>query len=107
MVNSELSAAVAFDGEKPAGLRQNQRLTTRLTFESKRNVLKVQRGGFLEAEGGRGCYVVDGKMATRRAIRTGAMSISEVEIVDGLKEGDTIVVSDTTPFQHATNVMLR
>ncbi|HEX3583038.1 MAG TPA: efflux RND transporter periplasmic adaptor subunit [Thermoanaerobaculia bacterium] len=107
VVNSELPAAVAFDGEKPAGLRQNQRLTTRLTFESKQNVLKVQRGGFLEAEGGRACYVVEGKMATRREIKTGATSIGEVEILNGLKEGDTIVVSDTTPFQHATNVMLR
>ena len=67
VVNSELAAAVAFDGEKPPGLRQNQRLTTRLTFESKQNVLKVQRGGFLEAEGGRACYVIDGKMATHRA----------------------------------------
>ncbi|HEY2321463.1 MAG TPA: efflux RND transporter periplasmic adaptor subunit [Thermoanaerobaculia bacterium] len=107
VVNSELAASVAFAGAPPAGLRQNQRLTTRLTFESKQNVLKVQRGGFLEAEGGRACYVVDGKMATRREIRTGATSVSEVEILSGLKEGDTIVVSDTTPFQHATNVMLR
>jgi HlyD family secretion protein len=107
VVNSELAAAVSFDGEKPQGLRQNQRLTTRLTFESKNNVLKVQRGGFLEAEGGRACYVVDGKTATRREIRTGATSVGEVEILNGLKEGETIVVSDTTPFQHATNVMLR
>ncbi|HEY2829784.1 MAG TPA: efflux RND transporter periplasmic adaptor subunit [Thermoanaerobaculia bacterium] len=107
VVNSELAAAVAFDGEKPPGLRQNQRLTTRLTFESKHNVLKVQRGGFLEAEGGRAAYVVDNKMATRREIRTGSTSIGEVEILNGLKEGETIVVSDTTPFQHATNVMLR
>ena len=107
VVNSEVVATVAFDGELPPGLKQNQRLTTRLTFESKHDVLKAPRGGFLEAEGGRAAYVVDGKMATRRDIVTGASSTAEVEIIKGLNAGETIVVSDTSAFQHAKNVMLR
>jgi len=106
VVNSEVRATIAFDGEKPEGLKQNQRLTTRLTFESKRNVLKVTRGAFLES-GGRSAYVVEGGMASRRAIATGASSVSEIEIVAGLKEGETIVVSDTGPFGNAATVMLR
>ncbi|MFP5247242.1 MAG: efflux RND transporter periplasmic adaptor subunit, partial [Thermoanaerobaculia bacterium] len=107
VVNNQIVATVAFAGEQPAGLKQNQRLTTRLTFESKRNVIKVARGAFIEAEGGRAAYVVDGKMATRREIVTGATSVGEVEILQGLKEGETIVVSDTSSFQDAKNVMLR
>lgn len=107
VVGNQVIATVAFDGEKPQGLKQNQRLTTRLTFESKRNVLKVARGAFLEAEGGRAAYVVDGEMAARRDIVTGATSVGEVEIVRGLNEGEKVVVSDTTPFAHAKNVMVR
>jgi HlyD family secretion protein len=107
VVNSEVVATVAFDGDRPEGLKQNQRLTTRLTFDSKKNVLKVQRGQFLEAEGNRAAYVVDGKMATRREIQTGASSVGEIEIVSGLREGEQIVLSDTSSFQHAKNVMLR
>lgn len=107
VVNGQVVATVAFDGDKPQGLKQNQRLTTRLTFESKRNVVKVQRGPFLEAESSRAAYVVDGRMATRRAIETGATSVGEVEIVRGLKEGESIVLSDTSLFQDAKIVMLR
>ena len=107
VVNSQVVATVAFDGEQPQGLRQNQRLTTRLTFESKRNVLKVTRGAFLEADGGRAAYVVENEMATRREITTGSSSIGEIEIVKGLKEGETIVLSDTSVFGNAKNVMLR
>jgi HlyD family secretion protein len=107
VVNSQVVAMVAFDGEQPQGLRQNQRLTTRLTFESKRDVLKVARGAFLEADGGRAAYVVQNKMATRRDIVTGASSVGEVEIVKGLSEGETIVLSDTGVFGSAKNVMLR
>jgi HlyD family secretion protein len=107
VVNSQVVATVAFDGERPEGLRQNQRLSTRLTFESKRDVLKVSRGAFVEAGGGRSAWVVDGKMATRREIQTGVSSIGEVEIVRGLTAGERIVVSDTSGFGEAKSVMLR
>jgi HlyD family secretion protein len=107
VVNGQVMATIAFAGEQPVGLKQNQRLNTRLTFESKRNVVKVARGAFLESEGGTAAYVVDGKMAVRREIVTGASSIGEIEIVKGLKEGETIVVSDTSAFEDAKTVMLR
>lgn len=107
VINNQVVATVAFDGEKPEGLKQNQRLTTRLTFESKRNVVKVARGPFLDAESNRAAYVVDGKMATRREIEVGATSVGEIEIVRGLKEGESIVLSDTSTFDDAKTVMLR
>jgi HlyD family secretion protein len=107
VINNQVVATVAFDGEKPQGLKQNQRLTTRLTFESKRNVVKVARGPFLDAENNRAAYVVDGQMATRREIEVGASSVSEIEIVRGLKEGESIVLSDTNSFDDAKTVMLR
>jgi HlyD family secretion protein len=107
VLNNQVTATVAFDGDKPQGLKQNQRLTTRLTFESKHDVLKVARGAFLEAEGGRAAYVADGEMVARRDIVTGASSVAEVEIVQGLNVGEKVVVSDTTPFAHAKNVMVR
>jgi HlyD family secretion protein len=103
---NQVAATVAFT-EQPVGLKQNQRLTTRLVFESKKNVLKVARGAFVEATGGRSAYVVDGKMATRRPISLGVTSASEVEVVDGLAPGETIVVSDTSAFGDAKTVLLR
>lgn len=107
VIDNQVVATVAFDGEKPQGLKQNQRLTTRLTFESKRNVVKVARGPFLEAESSRAAYVVDGQLATRREIEVGASSVSEIEIVRGLEEGESIVLSDTSSFNDAKTVMLR
>jgi HlyD family secretion protein len=107
VVNSQVTARVAFDGATPAGLKQSQRLTARLVFESKKNVLKVARGAFVESGGGRVAYVVNGKLAARRPIALGATSVNEVEVVSGLREGETIVVSDTTPFENANEVLLR
>ena len=107
VVANQVAGIVAFDGEQPPGLKQNQRLTTRLVFESKKNVLKVARGGFVDAGAGRTAYVVDGKIATRRGITLGASSASEVQVIDGLESGETIIVSDTTPFNGAKTVLLR
>ena len=104
---SQVAGIVAFVGEQPAGLKQNQRLTTRLVFESKKNVLKVPRGAFVDAGGGRTAWVVDNGIATRREIVLGATSASEVEVVRGLKEGERIIVSDTAAFGDARTVLLR
>jgi HlyD family secretion protein len=106
VVANQVAATVAFT-EQPAGLKQNQRLTTRLVFESKKNVLKVARGAFVDATGGRSAYVVDGQMATRRPITLGVTSASEVEVLSGLSAGETIVVSDTSTFGNAGTVLLR
>jgi HlyD family secretion protein len=108
VVGSQVAATVAFAGSTPPpGLKQSQRLTTRLVFEAKKNVLKVARGGFLEAGGGRTAFVVDDGMATRRDIAIGSTSVGEVEIVSGLEQGETIIVSDTTAFRTAKTVLLR
>jgi HlyD family secretion protein len=92
--------------EIPAGLRQNQRVSVRILMDKRDNVLKVERGGFYEAGGGATAYVVQDGVAEQRPIRTGAVSVREIEIVDGLAAGDQVVISDTEDFKNAPRVML-
>lgn len=99
VVNGEVTARVRFaDGKQPPGLRQNQRLSVRIVMDTRRNVLMVERGPFLEQDGGRIAWVVDGSTASKRAIQTGATSLDSVEILSGLEAGDRIVVSGTDQF---------
>ena len=105
--DSQVIGTVVFAGAAPQGLKQSQRVSVRMVFENKPNVLKVPRGPFLESGGGRQIYVVKDGMATPRSIRVGAVSISEVEIVDGLAAGEKVVLSDTTEFGGARSVLLR
>ena len=99
VVNGEVTARVRFaKGRQPPGLRQNQRLSVRIVMDTRRNVLMVERGPFLEQDGGNLAWVVDGSSATRRPIRTGASSLSSVEIVSGLTGGARSVVPGTDLF---------
>jgi HlyD family secretion protein len=92
--------------ELPPGLRQNQRVSVRILMDERDDVLKVERGAFYEAEGGAFAYVVRDDVAERKPIRTGAVSVREIEITDGLAEGDQIVISDTDDFKNAERVLL-
>lgn len=104
---SQVRAIVRFDGKPPEGLRQSQRVTTRLVLETKENVLKVPRGPFLDASGGRQAYKVEGSTAELVPVKVGATSVSEAEIVSGLEEGDVIIISDTARFEGARRIFLR
>jgi HlyD family secretion protein len=106
VVKNQVLARVRFNGEQPAGLRQNQRVTARLLIDEKPNTLMVQRGPFVESEGGRYAYVVRDGIAIRTPIKLGATSVSAVEILGGLKQGDKIVVAGTETFENAERVSI-
>jgi HlyD family secretion protein len=107
IVSNQVNARVRFSDNTPTKLRQNQRLTTRILLAEQSDVLMVQRGQFLDSGAGRVAYVLneDG-IAERRAIEVGARSLAAVEIVSGLDQGDTIVISNLDPFRSAETVLL-
>jgi len=104
VVRNQVLARIRFDGKQPPGLRQNQRATARVLIEEKPDVLMLPRGSFVENEGGRAAYVMDGNIAVRRPIEMGATSVSAVEILSGLKPGDRVVIAGTDSFENAERI---
>ena len=107
IVSNQVSSRVRFTGVVPGNIRQNQRLTTRVLLEERPNVLMLQRGQFLESAGGRVAYVLDGDgLAIRRNITVGARSLSAVEILAGLQEGDNVIISGIDQFEGVDSVRI-
>lgn len=106
VVNGEVAARLRFDGKTPLQLRQSQRMSVRVLMDRRDNVLTVARGSFVDESGGRYAYVVHDGIAEKREIRVGTSSIDKVEILDGLKEGDRIVISGTDSFNGAARVVI-
>src|SRR4249919_1445908 len=106
VVNGEVTARLRFADRQPPGLRQNQRLSARIVLDTRRNVLQVERGPFVEQDGGRFAYVMDGNQAVRRPIRAGVSSLNAVELLDGVQPGDRIVVSGSDQFGDAERVRI-
>jgi HlyD family secretion protein len=106
VVEGNVATRIEFGDQRPAGLRQNQRLTARILIEERPNVIKVERGPFLETGGGTSAYFVEDGIAERRPIRAGAISLDAVEIVSGAKPGDRIVVTGADAFENAQRVRI-
>ena len=106
VVNGEVNARIRFTAAQPEGLRQNQRLSARVLLGTRKNVLKVERGPFVEQSGGRYAYVMDGRTAIRRPVQLGLSSLGEVEVRSGLQPGDRVVVSGSDLFGDAQRVTI-
>ncbi len=103
VVAGEVNARIRFTDKQPQGLRQSQRMQARVVLDTRRNVIKVERGPFVEQGNGQ-AYVMDGSTAVRRPVRLGVSSLGEVEILSGLQPGDRVVVSGSDLFGDAERV---
>ena len=106
VVNGEVVARIRFSDKQPEGLRQSQRMSARILLDTRKNVVKVERGPFVEQSGGRYAWVVNGSTASRRPVQFGDSSQGEVEIVSGLQPGEKVVVSGTDLFGDAEKVSI-
>jgi HlyD family secretion protein len=106
VINRQVLARVRFD-KQPDGLRQNQRVNARVLIENKANVIMVPRGPFFEQLGGRYAYVMKDGMAEKRQIQLGASSIDSIEVIQGLKIGERVVLSGSDLFENVEVVRLK
>lgn len=106
IVENQVTGRVRFGDKSPPGLRQNQRLASRILLEQRDAVLQVARGQFLESSNGQFAYKVQNGVAIKTPIALGARSLSAVEVLSGLNEGDQIIISGTDMFRGATQIQL-
>lgn len=104
VVRNQVLARVRFDGAQPAGLRQSQRVQARLLIDERKNVLTLPRGPFVDAHGGKYAYVMQDGFAVKKPIRLGGTSVSAVEIAEGVKAGDRVVIAGSEDFENAPKV---
>ncbi len=92
VINGEVIARIKFGQDKPGNLRQNQRMNARIQLQKIENTLAVSNGAFFDNFRG-DAFVLEGNRVNRVPVELGGRSLSEVEILSGLEEGDTIIVS--------------
>ncbi|HEY2963923.1 MAG TPA: HlyD family efflux transporter periplasmic adaptor subunit [Pyrinomonadaceae bacterium] len=96
-------------GPLPPSARPDLSVDGTIELERLKDVLKVGRPAFGQANQTIGMFVVtpDGSEAVRTQVRLGRNSVSTVEIVEGLKEGDRVIISDTSALDSYNRIRIR
>ena len=95
VTNNIVKGRITFSKEPPPGIKQNQRVSSRVILEQKENVLFLPRGSFIQHHGGLKAFVVENGRATLSDINLGTSSIDKIEVIAGLIEGQQIIISNT------------
>ncbi|MFN2533093.1 MAG: efflux RND transporter periplasmic adaptor subunit [Pyrinomonadaceae bacterium] len=100
---------VTFTESLPQSARPDLSVDGTIELERLRNVLYVDRPAFGQAQQTVGMFKIgpDGQEATRTQVKLGRTSVSTVEILDGLREGDQVIISDTSSMDNYNRIRLR
>jgi HlyD family secretion protein len=106
--DGRFSAELAFTDGQPPVLSPGQGLDAQLTLGEPARALLLPNGAFASDTGGAWAFVVasDRQHASRRAIRLGRRSNTQVEVLSGLAAGETVIVSSYASFGKAEQLRL-
>ena len=95
-------------GPLPQSARPDLSVDGTIELERLKDVLKVGRPAFGQAQQTIGMFVLspDGTEAERRTVKLGRNSVSQIEILEGLKEGDQVIISDTSALDSYNRIRI-
>jgi HlyD family secretion protein len=107
--NGTVTVDVTLVGDLPMGARPDLSVDGTIELDRLKDVLYVGRPAFGQEKSQVGLFKVneDGDEATRVKVKLGKSSVNTVEIVEGLKPGDKVILSDMSAWDAYDRVRLR
>lgn len=99
---------VALEGPLPQGARPDLSVDGTIELERLTDVLFVGRPAFGQGQSTVGMFRLEngGREAVRVQVRLGRSSVNTIEIVEGLREGDQVILSDTSAWDSYDRIRL-
>jgi len=96
-------------GPLPASARPDLSVDGTIELERLDNILYVGRPAFGQGHQTVGMFKLspDGQDATRTQVALGRSSVSTIEIISGLREGDQVILSDTSAWDNYNQIRVR
>lgn len=106
--NGTVQVDVEFVGELPPGARPDLSVDGTILIEQLENVLHVGRPAYGQAGSTLRLFRIDPETgtATRIPVELGKVSVNRVQIMNGLQEGDRVVLSDTSQWDDHDRIEL-
>ncbi|HEV2722032.1 MAG TPA: HlyD family efflux transporter periplasmic adaptor subunit [Thermoanaerobaculia bacterium] len=104
--NGTVTVDIAPDQALPKGARPDLGIDATIELQRLANVLYVSKPVRAEEDAKGTVFRVDGATAQRVNVKFGRSSVTSIEIVEGLREGDHIIVSDTSSWDRHERIRL-
>jgi HlyD family secretion protein len=106
--NGTVTVDVTLTGELPKGARPELSVDGTIDLEQLNNVLYVGRPAFGQENSTISLFRLDadGKGAVRVPVKVGRASVNSIQILEGLHEGDTVILSDMSRNDNTDRIRL-
>ncbi|WP_339752416.1 efflux RND transporter periplasmic adaptor subunit [Algoriphagus aquimarinus] len=99
ITNGRFEVDMKFTGESPQGIRRGQSVRIRLQLSDSEQSLLLPTGGFFKDTGGNWVFVINSSgNAEKRNIRLGNKNPEFYEVLEGLVEGEKVIISGYENF---------
>jgi len=107
--NGTVTVDVKLTGELPRGARPDLSVDGTIDLERLENVLYVGRPAFGQENSTISLFKLDsnGRDATRVPVKVGRASVNSIQVMEGLHEGDTVVLSDMSRWDNTDRIRLQ
>jgi HlyD family secretion protein len=108
VLNGTRTVDVQLDGPLPPGAVPNLSVDGTIDLERMTDVLYVGRPALGNENSTLSLFKVDpdGKSAVRVPVKVGRASVNNIQVLEGLKEGDTVILSDMSRYDSVDRVRL-
>jgi len=108
VINGTVTVDVKLEGPLPLGARPDLSVEGTIEIENLKDVVYVGRPAFGQPNSTVGIFKLDeeGNGATRVQVKLGRSSVNTVEILEGLKPGDRVVLSDMSTWDAFNRIRL-
>jgi RND family efflux transporter MFP subunit len=106
--NGTVTVDVELVGALPQGARPDLSVDGTIDLERMTDVLYVGRPALGNENSTLSLFRIDpdGKGATRIPVKVGRASVNEIQVLEGLKEGDTVILSDMSRWDNVDRIRL-
>lgn len=107
--NGRFEVDLIFTGQMPKEIRAGQTFRTKLQLGQPKKAMLLPRGSFYQSTGGQWIYVLapSGEYAEKRSIRIGSQNPRYYEVLEGLKDGEQVVISGYENFGDADKLIFK
>ncbi|MBA2499403.1 MAG: HlyD family efflux transporter periplasmic adaptor subunit [Chitinophagaceae bacterium] len=105
--NGIVSFDISFDQKNNLLLRPNMKVEVFLITSTLDNVMRVNNGAAFKGGATQNIFIIENGNAVRKTVNIGLSNFDYVQLKDGVKPGDVVIISDLKQFENVKEIELK